>query len=68
MPRSHRKPFNMQSKSFRAACGWHAGVNLLLPGLVVSDPPDSSWLDLLHELTAGHRAVSFLFVQLRAMV
>ena len=68
MPWSHRKPFHTQSKSSRAACGWHANMNLLLPGLVVSDPLDSSWLDLLHELAAEHRAVSFLFVQLRATV
>lgn len=47
---------------------WLANMNLLLPGLVVSDPLGSSWLDLLHELTAEHRAVSFLFVQLHAKV
>lgn len=63
-----QKVIYMQRKPPRALCGWHSSKNLLLPGLVVSDPLDSSWLDLLHELTAEHRAASFLFVLLHAMV
>lgn len=63
-----QKVIYMQSKPSRALCGWHSSKNLLLPGLVVSDPLDSSWLDLLHELRAEHTAASFLFVLLHAMV